>query len=562
MKCVLISDFNTDNLAALMRNSDAAPVLEPLQAPYGQVYQTLLDQNAEVWAPDLDACLVWTRPESVIKSFQNVLLYEDYDLEVLLDEVDQFSQALIQAASRCASLLVASWCVPDYLRNYRLMAYKSGQGEAQALLAMNRRLADNLQDTPNIFMLNSQAWFSKVGQSAHDPRMWYLAKIPYSRDLFAAALAEVQKCLGALKGQAKKLLVLDLDNTLWGGIVGDDGWENLVLGGHDPRGEALKDFQTALKALTRRGILLAIVSKNEEHIAMEAIDKHPEMVLGKDDFVGWRINWNDKAQNISDLVSGLNLGLQSVVFIDDNPVERARVRDMLPEVMVPEWPQDMLEYPRALAGLGCFDAPSVSKEDLARTAMYKSEARRDQLKNQIGSMDDWVKTLDIKVVVSRITEANLERTSQLFNKTNQMNLTTRRFTQKELVDWAAQEGHELWTYHVSDKFGDSGLTGIIGLELNGAECTVSDFILSCRIMGRKVEDVILATMTEFAKSRGAQKLMVHYLPTPKNMPCLRFWQATGLEEESENTFVWHLNEAFPRPGGIELLGFEEIVKAG
>ena len=205
-------------------------------------------------------------------------------------------------------------------------------------MQINLRLLESLAGAPAIHPLWAEKWIQLAGPTAFNHRLWYLGKIPFSNEVFKVAARDLKAALRGLNGQAKKVVILDLDDTLWGGIVGDAGWEGLILGGHDPAGEALVDFQRELKALTRRGILLAIVSKNEESIAMEAIAKHPEMVLKLSDFAGWRINWKDKAENIIDLMAELNLGLDSAVFIDDNPVESARVREALPKVCVPEWP--------------------------------------------------------------------------------------------------------------------------------------------------------------------------------------------------------------------------------
>jgi HAD superfamily phosphatase (TIGR01681 family) len=201
-----------------------------------------------------------------------------------------------------------------------------------------------------------------------------------------------------ITGGARKLVILDLDDTLWGGVVGDIGWSNLRLGGHDPVGEAYRDFQLALKALTRRGILLAVASKNEERTALEAITSQPEMVLSLDDFAGWRINWNDKVQNIIALASDLNLGLEAAVFIDDNPAERARVREALPSLLVPEWPKSPLNYVAALGALDCFDAPFVSAEDRQRTAMYVSERKRKQLQDDVPSLETWLSILELMFI--------------------------------------------------------------------------------------------------------------------------------------------------------------------
>src|SRR5262249_55668468 len=245
------------------------------------------------------------------------------------------------------------------------------------------------------------------------------SKTLYTADLFKTAAAEIKAALLALTGQSKKLLLIDLDDTLWGGVVGDVGWQNIRLGGIDPIGEAFRDFQLGLKALKRRGVLLGIVSKNEESIAMEAIRLHPEMVLRQDDFAGWRVNWQDKAQNIIDLASELNLGLQSVVFIDNNPVERARVRDAFLEVLVPEWPSSLLDYSVTLHHMRCFNTRLVSLEDRTRTEMYVTERKRREVWTQVASLEQWLASLDTRVKVEVLSEASLDRAAQLFNKTNQ-----------------------------------------------------------------------------------------------------------------------------------------------
>src|SRR5262249_28309320 len=229
-------------------------------------------------------------------------------------------------------------------------------------------------------------------------------------------------------------------------------------------GEAFADFQRAIKHLKRRGVILGIVSKNEESVALEAIRKHPEMVLREEDFVCWKINWIDKARNIADLASELNLGLQSVVFIDDNPVERARVRHALPEVLVPDWPDDKLLYLSAFSRLRCFDTAAISWEDAERTRLYVEERKRDQLQTEVGSVEDSLKSLELTVRAEPLGKTNLTRATQLLNKTNQLNLTTRRMTDAELLEWTARPDRAFWTIQVSDRFGNAGLTGLLGIE--------------------------------------------------------------------------------------------------
>jgi FkbH-like protein len=341
---------------------------------------------------------------------------------------------------------------------------------------------------------------------------------------------------GAL-GLAKKLVVVDLDDTLWGGVVGDVGWENLVLGGHDACGEAFVAFQKGLVALTRRGVAVAVVSKNDEATALEAMRSHPEMIVKPEMLAAHRINWRDKAQNIAEIAAELNLGLQSVVFIDDNPVERGRVGEALPEVLVPDWPRDPTHYPRALEALRCFDTPHVSKEDLARNAMYATERQRSALKNVATSIDEWLASLGLVVRFERIGKANIARAVQLLNKTNQMNLRTRRLSESELLAWEDDPAHEAWAVHVADRFGDAGLTGFFALSCDGDKAKLEDWLLSCRVMGRRVEDTMVWAAASRARERGARSLVIEPIVTKKNKPCIDFFAGAGLPREGESWLV-------------------------
>ena len=552
-KLLIISDFNADILAGLFANDVSAPAVTANSAGFRQVIAALLTSDPALWE-NKKAALVWVRPEAVSEIFAKAKLMEAVDHNAALREVEVFCDAIIAATSRIPTILVATFHLPDEERGYGMLDMQIGLGVRSLLARMNQFLAERLNVHPGIFLLDATRWFACDNPISH--KMWYLAKVPYSNDVFKAAIADVKAAMRAIHGKARKVVICDLDDTLWGGIVGDVGWENLRLGGHDPVGEALVDFQRELKALTQRGIILAMVSKNSESIALEAIEKHPEMVLRQNDFAGWRINWNDKAQNIADLMKELNLGLDSAVFLDDNAVERARVAEALPDVLVPDLPNDKMLYASALRRLDCFDSPALSNEDRQRTAFYSADRdRRTNLEraDNVGSLDEWLHTLQIKVQAEPINDVNRKRAGQLLNKTNQMNLTTRRMTEVELETWANANNRELWTFRVSDKFGESGLTGIASVERLGEEAVVTDYVLSCRVMGRRVEETIVHQVTESARNLGAKKLKVIYRPTPKNQPCLDFWRSSGFEYEGENTFVWDLNKPYPKPEAIELI---------
>lgn len=549
-RVLLISDFSPANLQALLARS-TDPLLEPSSAPLDTVYQTLLAP------PEADAALLWTRPESVIPGFAALLAGELADIEAILEQVDRFIEAVLTAQAKLPVMLVASWTQPWYRRGLGMLDLKAPGGAARALLAMNGRLVERLAPVRDVFVLDASRWARAAGPRGDSPSGWYVAKLPYSPDALKIAAADVAAALRGLRGGARKLLVVDLDDTLWGGILGDLGWEGLSLGGHDPKGEAHQDFQRALRSLARRGVVLAIASKNDEAVALDGIRRHPEMVLREQDFASWRINWRDKASNIVEIAEELNLGLQHVVFIDDNPSERGRVRETLPDVLVPDWPADPLRYVSALEALDCFDQPSITDEDRARGAAYHAERQRQTALSTVRSVEDWLADLQLVITVEPLREATLVRATQLLNKTNQMNLTTRRLTGLELERWAATPGNACWTVTVADRFGEAGLTGLVAVSVAGTRATLQDFVLSCRVFGRQVEETMLHLAVDHAAAAGARVLVADFMQTAKNKPTLEFLRdRSRLTSDEANTYRWDCRDPYPVPSHVTLRRWE------
>tara|TARA_B100000959_G_scaffold269363_1_gene315044 strand:- start:3728 stop:5443 length:1716 start_codon:yes stop_codon:yes gene_type:complete len=553
-KCLLISSFNIDNFAAYLANNKKTPKISILKSPfYNQVSQVLLDEKSHWRQENPDFAILWTQPEHVSGSFRNFLDNNSESIENIMSDVDQYTLQVLNIKNNLKYLFIPSWTLPGGEKGTSLLDMKPGLGITNTLMKMNLRMADNFDREPNIFVLNTNKWIESAGQKAFDPKLWFMAKIAFGNDVFQAAVKDIKEAMKAVLGLSKKLIILDLDNTLWGDIVGDVGWQNVRLGGHDYVGESYSEFQRELKKLSKKGIILGIVSKNDEKIALEAINNHPEMILRQDDFAGWKINWDDKAKNIFELVENLNLGLQSVVFIDDSPSERARVRETLAEVYVPEWPRDSMLYKQALQNLRCFDAPYVSKEDSEKTKMYVDERKRANLKKSILSLDKWLETLQLSLKIDSLNESNIKRATQLLNKTNQMNVSTRRMNENELLEWKQNKGNYLWVFHVSDRFGNSGLTGLISTRHSKNMATIVDFILSCRVMGRKVEETMLSILCRHAKSCNLKEVQVHYIPTRKNKPCLDFLNQSGFSQKSDvNDFYWDLKNDYPPPSFIKI----------
>ena len=547
---VLVSDFNIDLLKSALAQQN--PGINVHSTPFGQVYQTLLNPPETVTAESV--VVLWTRPQGILSSFAEAISMKPVDHDAVLEEMEGFLSHVRSLAGACAYVIIPSWTAEAGYRHYGILDLKPGLGIRHLISRLNLKLAGLMSELKNVYVLDSASWFMRSGPSAAQQKMNYITKSPYSNVLYRAASQEITGAIRTLSGGYRKLIVVDLDDTLWGGILGDDGIDQIRLGGHDYVGEAFADFQSRLAALSRRGIQLAIASKNDEDYALKAIDEHPEMILKREDFAGWRINWNDKAQNIRSLASELRLGLDSIVFIDDNPVERERVATALPEVLVPEWPRDPTEYVAALETLQCFDFPEVTAEDFKRTQMYVSERSRKESFTVLDteSVDDWLKSIDTRVHIGPLSDVNLARVAQLYNKTNQLNLTTRRLSQDEISRWAGEAGHGIWAVSVKDKFGDSGLCGVVSLEVDGERARIADLILSCRVMGRKIEEVMIHVASRYALEWNSSALEIEHLPTERNGPCLKVLKESRLNETSGHSFIWDRPYSYEAPDSVTI----------
>ncbi len=548
-KLFITADFTVDLLKPLLSKKFGGDI-EIEIAPFGQVYQALSEKAAG--EKSKGNMLVFSRIENTLPFFRKVMEFDWIDDRQVEQEAEFFAGQILKAAEKSGSILIFSWFLPPGFRGYGMADYKPGQGARYFVNKANNLLAEKLSAASNIFIIDSERLFANLPVKASNPKFWYAGKVPFTIDFLNLCAEEIHSAITGIEGKSRRLIVVDLDNTMWGGILGDVGWEGLKLGGHDHIGEAYADFQRGLKALNNRGVLLTIASKNYEENALNAIDKHPEMILKKNNFASWRINWQDKAQNIIEIASEVNLGLSSVVFIDDNPAERGRVKEALPEVLVPDWPEDPADYLSALNALTCFDIPAVSEEDKKRAEMFVAERERRNLQKTSISEEDWLRSIGMTVEIDSIDESSKSRVAQLFNKTNQFNLATRRLNENELLGWLDGGNRYMWTFRVSDKFGDSGLTGIITLDIDGKVAEIKDFIMSCRIMGRRVEETMLATALRMAKNQGAMQTVAKFIRTERNQPIYDFLQRSVLKETSPGHYSWDNENDYPLPDCITI----------
>jgi len=374
-------------------------------------------------------------------------------------------------------------------------------------------------DSAGVDILALDTSAEQHGVSAwHNETLWYRAKHeihPAATPLYGDL---VVRLIAAQRGQSSKCMVLDLDNTLWGGVIGDDGIDGIVLGQGNAVGEAFLEFQRWILDQSRRGVILAVCSKNDEANALKAFEHHPEMALSRSDIAAFIANWEDKANNLRTIAQQLNIGIDSLVFIDDSPFERNIVRRELPTVAVPELPGDPASYARCIADAGYFEALSVTAEDLARTQRYQANVQRNTHHGAATDLQGYLASLEMELWAAPFDRTNLKRIVQLINKTNQFNLTTRRYTEEQVI--ALIDAPDVLSLYcrLTDKFGDNGIIGVIIGRLDGSsnKILVDSWLMSCRVFGRQVENACMNILAERAKQVGATEIVGEYIPTAKN----------------------------------------------
>ena len=398
------------------------------------------------------------------------------------------------------------------------------------------------EDKGNVFIFDIADLAAEIGRKQfYSNKMWYLSSMPYSRDGLDGVCKEIDRILSSVFSPRKKIIALDLDNTLWGGVVGEDGVEGIELSDHK-EGQRFYDFQRQLLEMKNRGVVLAINSKNNPEDAEAAIQGHPSMLLRDDDFVSRKINWENKAVNLKTMERELNLTEGGFIFIDDNPVECETVKGECPEMLVPDFPTDTTEL-LSFAEVLWFDycrPLRVLGEDINKTRMYQNEAKRKQELSESLNLDDYIAKLEMTAVIHRMKEHELERVTQLINKTNQFNVTTRRYTQSQIEEIAADPKNAVYVVYSSDKYGDSGLISVIILKSQDTGVLIDTFLMSCRVMGRKLEDVII---NELADRLPAATIIGQFLPTVKNAPVRDLYDRLGfsLVEESNGRKTYELD---------------------
>jgi FkbH-like protein len=516
--------------------------LEVIQPSYDQVAQEALTPDSKVNKSKPDAVLFALDyralplklslgdAENANATVQGVIGY----LQALRDGIKANSNAvcILQTFAAPVETLFGSLdrALPGTLRNL--------------IDNINRGLAEFVLGSGDV-LLDVAGLAETVGLADwHNTQLWNMAKFSFSDELIPLYADHVARKVAAIRGKSGKVLVLDLDNTVWGGVIGDDGLEGIRIAQGDSAGEAHLAVQRLALDLRQRGIVLAVSSKNMDEVARTPFENHPEMLLKLEHIAVFQANWNDKATNIQAIAEELSLGLDSMVFLDDNPVERGLVRKLLPQVAVPELPEDPAYYARTLAAGGYFEAVAFANEDLKRAGFYQDNAKRASLQKQIGGVDAYLASLDMTITFQPFDATGRARIVQLINKSNQYNLTTRRYTDPEVSE--AESDPDVFTLQVrlADIFGDNGMISVVICRPGQPGVwEIDTWLMSCRVLGRKVEHMVLREILEHARAAGILKLVATYLPTNRNNLVVDHYARLGftqIGEEDSGLTRWEL----------------------
>ncbi|MCC7036914.1 MAG: HAD-IIIC family phosphatase [Alphaproteobacteria bacterium] len=481
------------------------------QAPFNQLQQLCLNHTYAVGDPDV-IVLLW-RIEDLFGAKLAATLDAADALPALLDDIRQFAASIAQLRRNFAGTLIVS--TPPFPSLPGFSALELAAPAMQVYTSAAQTWAQETAKIDRLRVLDLQALMMEHGaQQANDARKWQLYRQPYSETFWQAIGTQAGRIIAAEKIAPKKCVILDLDNTLWGGVIGEDGLGGIALGDEFP-GRAFRDFQRYLMHLKSKGVMLAVASKNNPEDAYEVFDKHDAMVLSRRDIVAFEINWESKVDSIKRIAAKLNIGLDALVFVDDNPKETGEVQERLPAVTCILVPEELADLPALLSETDLFDTLQITDEDRKRTEMMAADQQRSAVQETM-SEEDFRKSLQLKIDIFAAEKQHLARITQLVNKTNQFNLTTIRRTQDEIEQLAASQDSLVLGMTIADKYGDYGLVGVAILSKNGTTADIDTLLMSCRVLGRGAEETFIAQLAAAAASLGCTGLRGKYIATAKN----------------------------------------------
>lgn len=505
------------------------------ETAYGQYLQELLDPQSR---------LHQFRPNTVLFAFDSRHVSAGVHAGLQPPDVEEALESAVGRIVECWDIARAAFqcnilqqtILPTPVDLFGNNEHRLPGSRGQFVIQLNMRLRELAQQRGVDIVAVDQRVAQDGLASWYDPALWHRSRQEVSFNAAPLYGDLVARVLAARAGRSAKCLVLDLDNTIWGGVIGDDGVEGIVLGQGSALGEAFASVQEYALELSRRGVILAVCSKNDEANALEAFERHPEMLLRREHIASFAANWNDKAANLRAIAQELNIGLEALVFVDDNPFERALVRQELPMVSVPELPEDPALVPRRLADAGYFEAVAITEEDRLRTQQYQQNRAHRELKASMTDLTSYLKGLDMKLFWRALDLSGLPRTVQLINKTNQFNLTTRRYGEHDIRSFIDDPSCLRLQLRLTDRFGDNGVIAIVIGKMQGdGDVLIDTWLMSCRVLGRQVEEATLNLIVSEARRLGAKRLIGEYRPTQKNAMVKDHYQKLGFSFLAENT---------------------------
>lgn len=540
-KIALLSSFTVDPLSAYLDVDSRLIGLYPhlYTGPFNQYTQEVLDDNSRYHQFNPAITIFFVQLESLVDSLFLVnypkmsLQEKETEIKRVYDQITSLLSLLMQKSN--SLILFANFVVPIF-SPFGILDNKVEFGYKKFFRVLNDKLEQFAQEHVQLYILDLNAVASDFGKEHYlNYPMYYRGSFLFADQFLIHVSYEIMGYIKALKNKNRKALVLDLDNTLWGGIIGEDGIDGVKLNINYP-GNEFYDFQKIILSLHNRGVILAVNSKNDPEYALEVFQKHPYMLIKENNLGAYRINWTDKATNIIQLAKDLDIGIDSLVFLDDNPVERERVKSSAPEVLTIDMPTTPALFRKTLEKLNDFSLLSLTKEDLKRGEMYYARRKRQNLETTVQSMDKFIEGLGLEVTIKKVDSFSLPRVTSLINKTNQFNLTTKRYTEIEVKKMVEDPTKTIYTLQVKDKFGDEGLVGVaITDQLPDHALRIDNLLMSCRVIGRKVETTFLTKILRDAKAKGVITVTGKYIPTKKNGLVKEFFNNHNFTKVSEDS---------------------------
>lgn len=501
---------------------------------YGQYVQETLNKEGDLYRFEPDIIVLFIDTMTLLGDlyfFPYSISEEERKkwVETKLQEINDLVRMLLAHSS--ARIVLHNFATPPY-SPLGILENREGFGFHESVETLNSRLRDCYKSHERVYLFDYNRFCSNIGyRTVTDPKMYYLGDLKVSNRAFRELADEYIAYILPTLSLSKKCLVLDLDNTLWGGVIGEDGLEGIKLGNY-PEGKPFLEFQKRILSLHQRGVILAINSKNNMEDAIEVFRTHPEMILKEEHFTSIKANWNDKITNLKEIAQELRLGIDSFVVFDDDMTMREMIKEFLPEVTVIDVPQDPALYPSTIEHIVHFNTFSITQEDKKRGELYRTDKKRESLRLASGDIEQFLHSLGLRMILHGAEKVTIPRIAQLTQKTNQCNITTRRYFEDDIAKMASSPDHLVLCIEVNDIYGSYGITGVVIIQTFKEEWSIDSFLLSCRILGKNIEYALITYIIKKAAAMGVVRIIGEFLPTKKNAPAKNFFGESGFHQKS------------------------------